>query len=108
MTEESQVYLVQARLQDWAERHGECDTQGVVEQEWTGLARAALGLPDLDYETHGPRVVPSDLLEKAELAHALRRLLDAVLPILSAYRSTEAHITADQITAAWEAFDAAS
>jgi len=37
---------------------------------------------------------------------ATDELREAVLPILSAYRSTEAHITEGQVERAWAAYDA--
>lgn len=43
------------------------------------------------------------LLEK--LTEQIDELRAAVLPVLSAYRSTTAVITEDQITAAWAAYD---
>jgi hypothetical protein len=33
------------RMRTWAENNPHCDTQGIQEDEWHGLARAALDLP---------------------------------------------------------------
>lgn len=45
---EREVVHASARMQRWARRHPEADTQGLDEDEWTGLARAALNLPEED------------------------------------------------------------
>lgn len=34
------------RMKEWASAHGECDTQGIMDDEWIALARAALNLPE--------------------------------------------------------------
>lgn len=39
------------------------------------------------------------------LGDALRSLLHAVQPVLAAHRSTEAHVTEEQITKAWALYD---
>lgn len=36
------------RLVKWSEDHEETDTQGITADEWWEIARAALGLPDLN------------------------------------------------------------
>lgn len=35
-----------ARMREWAHLHPECDTQGIMDDEWVGLAGAAFGLAD--------------------------------------------------------------
>lgn len=39
------VLAAVARMKAWANDHGECDVQGVMDYEWVELARAALGFP---------------------------------------------------------------
>lgn len=45
--------------------------------------------------------------EGTDTREALRALVEAVQPVLAAHRSTTGHVTKEQITDAWAAFDAA-
>lgn len=70
-----------------------------------------LGCPDPsaagDRLAVGPVQDTSTPPEGTDTREALRALVEAVQPVLAAHRSTTGHVTKEQITDAWAAFDAA-
>lgn len=74
---------------------------------WTPLELSTLAIWNEQKGGGTARQANSAIEELERRANALDALREAVKPVLTAYRHTgDGHITEEQITAAWKAFDA--